>query len=131
MFRWVCGRVLDGIEFEKESGWVHMMEICLHGNSVCAPDGPWRLARKCFEMNLSYAPLLAEPLLERILCSSHSHGLLRSVEIMQESRSGSGREIIHELRDWGYAEDMCVRREVSESSNRREASSAMQFSIPG
>ena len=52
---WVCVRVLDGIEFEKESGWVHMMEICLHGNWVCARDGPCRLARKCFETDLTLA----------------------------------------------------------------------------
>ena len=43
------------------------------------------------------APLLVEILLESILCSSHSHGFLRSVEITQESRSDDRRESLQEI----------------------------------
>ena len=39
--------------------------------------------------------LLVEFLLLSILCSSHSQGFLCSVGIMQEIRSGGGREICH------------------------------------
>ena len=46
-------------------------------------------------------PLLVEPLLARILCISRLHGLLQSVDIMQESRSGGRREIFHKLCGWG------------------------------
>ena len=46
------------------------------------------------------ASLLVEPLLARIMCSSRSHGYLRSVEITQESRSGGGREICYKLCNW-------------------------------
>ena len=45
--------------------------------------------------------LLVYPLLTRILCSSLSHGVLRSVEITQESRPGGGMESCHEIFDWG------------------------------
>ena len=76
-------------------------------------------------------PLLVEPLLARILCSSRLHGLLRSVEITQESRSGGRRESCHKLCDWGCTADMWVRREVSEISKRREASYAIRLLMPG
>ena len=87
-------------------------------------------SRVDFEGVAEVAPLLVEPLLEKILCSSRFDGLLSGVEITQESRSGGGREIFHELCGWGYAEDMWTIREVSESSNRREASSAIRFLMP-
>ena len=31
---------------KEECGWVHMMEIFLSGNWVCAWDGPWRFPGK-------------------------------------------------------------------------------------
>ena len=52
------------------------------------------------EVGAEVAPLLVEPLLVSILCSSQLHGFMRSVEIMQESRSGDGREIFPELCGW-------------------------------
>ena len=39
------------------------------------------------------SPLPVQPLMSRVLISAGSHIFLRSVEIMQESISGSGREI--------------------------------------
>ena len=47
------------------------------------------------------APLLVELLMASTLCSSCSRGFLRIVEIMQESRSGGGRESFRELFGWG------------------------------
>ena len=43
------------------------------------------------------SPLLVELILAIILCSSRLHRFLRMVDITQESRSGGGREIFHEL----------------------------------
>ena len=76
-------------------------------------------------------PLPVYPLLSRILSSAVSHGFLLSVEITQVSSSGGGREICHKPCDWGWMTDTWVRNSVSDKENKREASSAMQFSWPG
>ena len=59
-------------------------------------------------------PMPVQPLLSRILSSSGSHGFLHSVDIMQESSSGGGREIYHKPCDWGWTPDMWVRNSVSD-----------------
>ena len=46
-------------------------------------------------------PLPVQPLLLRILSSSGLHCFLRSVEITQERSSRGGRDIYHELYNWG------------------------------
>ena len=48
-----------------------------------------------------FAPLLVELLPMSILCSYRLHGFLRRMDITQESRSGGGMEILHELCGWG------------------------------
>ena len=50
-------------------------------------------------------PLLVEPLLARILCSSRPHGFLRSVEITKERRSHGGMEICYKLCGYRYVAD--------------------------
>ena len=51
-------------------------------------------------------PLSVQPLVYCILSGAGSRGFLRSVEIMQEISSGSGREICHEPCNWGWTTDM-------------------------
>ena len=53
-------------------------------------------------------------LLSHILSSSRSHDFLRSVEITQESSSGGGREICHELCNWRWVAYMWLIIEVSD-----------------
>ena len=46
---WLDGcaeRELMGESLKRESGWVHMIVICLNGIWVCVWDGPWRLSRQ-------------------------------------------------------------------------------------
>ena len=48
-YGWLEGCVEGGLmgeSLKKECGWVHMTEICLGYNWVCARDGPWRLSGK-------------------------------------------------------------------------------------
>ena len=52
------------------------------------------------EGGVEVAPLLVEPLLERILFSSCSNGFLCIIEITQESISGDKRENSYKLCDW-------------------------------
>ena len=58
-------------------------------------------------------PLPAQPLLSRILSSAGFHCFLLSVEITQESSSGSGRESCHEPFNWGWTTYMWMRKLVS------------------
>ena len=88
-------------------------------------------SRTDHEDGAEVAPLLVEILLMITLCSYRLHRFLRIVEITQESRYGGRREIFHKLCGWGYAADMWARREVSERSKRRDASSTMRFLMPG
>ena len=74
--------------------------------------------------------LPVQPLLSRILSSDGSHGLLRSVDITQESSSGGRREICHKPCDWRWTTDMRVIKSVSDEYIERKASSAIQFSWP-
>ena len=76
-------------------------------------------------------PLSVQPLLSCILRGAGSHSFLRSVEITQESSSSGKREIFHKLCDWGWATDMWMRKSVPNKENKCEASSAMQFFLPG
>ena len=50
-------------------------------------------------------PLPLQPLQSCILSSTGYHGFLCSVEIRQESSSGSRREICHKPYDWGWTID--------------------------
>ena len=50
---------------------------------------------------IEVAPILVEPLMAIILCTSCLHGFLHSVEITQENRSESRRNIYHKLCGWG------------------------------
>ena len=59
-------------------------------------------------------PLPIHPLLLRILSSAGSHGVLRSVEIIQESSSSGGREICHKPCNWGWKIGIWVRKSVSD-----------------
>ena len=66
-----------------------------------ARDG-WILDSRIYiEGGAEVAPLLVEPLMTSILCSSQLHGFMCSKEITQEIRSGGRREIFHELCGWG------------------------------
>ena len=60
------------------------------------------------------SPLPLQPLMSRILISSSLHGVLRRVEITQESSSGGGGEICYRPCDWGWTTDMWVRNPVSD-----------------
>ena len=53
------------------------------------------------EGGTEFAPLLVELLMEIFLCISRLYGFLGSVEIMQESRPGGGRESCHDICNWG------------------------------
>ena len=57
-------------------------------------------------------PLPVQPLLSRILSSAGSHGILRIVEITQESSFSGGREICHKPCNWGWTTDIWVRKSV-------------------
>ena len=61
-----------------------------------------------------FVPLLVQTLLSHILISAGWHGFLHIVDITQESSSGGGREICHELCNWGWTTDMWVRNSVSD-----------------
>ena len=78
---------VDMEEFDARDGWILEIRIDQQGGT-------------------EVIPLLVHPLLSHILSSAHSHGFLRSVDIIQESSSGSGEKDLYEPSSCGYATDM-------------------------
>ena len=78
---------VDLEEFDARDGWILEIRIDQQGGT-------------------EVIPLLVHPLLSHILSSAHSHGFLRSVDIIQESSSGSGEKDLYEPSSCGYATDM-------------------------
>ena len=72
---------IDLKDLNSRDGWILESRINLEGGA-------------------EVAPLLVEPLLASILCSSCSHGFLSSVNIMQEGRSGGRKESCHKFCGW-------------------------------